>query len=263
MSTVGRIRSVVVPLSVLCLVTIPVGSRAQLLRGRVLDAAADEVVAAAEVWIRTSQGVEVAHVLSDENGLFGVRLDDVRLPAILLLSVRRIGYDSTATTSLHVEAGEDMRVDLRIRARPVELPRIEVEAQRLTGYLTGSGFYSRQKMGFGAFRDELAIDSLHPTFTHDLFRGLRGVRLAVAGTGDYEPVISRGGGMSGTCPMTVWLDGTKIRSSSDKFTRFLVLDMLIQPEHVGGFELYRGPAETPPQYRDDAVCGVLVIWSRR
>lgn len=237
---------------------LPLGAHAQLLRGRVLDAGSGEPVVAAEVRVHTSRGAELARVLSDENGVFNVDLQHVDLPAILVLSVYRIGYDSTATASVHVGVGEDFRFDLRIRPRAVNLPPIEVVAERLGRYLSARGFYQRRAMGLGKFMDEAQIDSLHPAWVHDLFWRVAGFRLAYTGRG-YEPVSTRGGGWGGTCLPAVWLDGFKQRRGP----WFSSLDDLILPEQIGGIEMYSGPAEVPAQYKDhDAVCGAIIVWSR-
>lgn len=264
-----RARSVGGAAAALCLIPglsllaiTPGGVRAQLLRGKVLDAGSGEPVAAAEVWVRTPAGAEVARALSRGDGWFSTSLESVAPPAILVLRVSRIGYDSTATTSVRLSKNEDLEVEIRVRPKAVNLPGIEVVAQPLTRYLAANGFYQRKKMGHGGFLDESQIDAKHPVFSHDLLKGTSGIRLVPTKWGDYEPLITRGGGLARICLPTVWIDGMRVRGSGNDLTPFIELDRLVRPEDIGGFEVYRGPAEMPPQYRKDRACGVFVIWTR-
>lgn len=245
----------------LCLLIPSTPALAQLLRGRVLDAGSGEPVAAAVVWVRTPDGTEVARALSGEDGRFATTLEGVTAPAILVLRMSRIGYDSTATTSVHLDRNQDLEVEIRIRPRAIDLPGIEVTAERLNRYLTANGFYWRKRMGFGVFMDEAQITQMHPIRSHDVFRGIAGVRLEILPTGDEEPFITRGGGFYGPCSPALWIDGMKVRNSGE-LGPMNALDRLLLPEELGGVEVYRGPAEAPAQYRKDAVCGVVVVWSK-
>jgi hypothetical protein len=56
----------------------------------------------------------------------------------------------------------------------------------------------------------------------------------------------------------VYLDGTPVLVN-----REVSINELITPDQVQAIEIFRGPSETPAQWRDsNSACGVILIWSR-
>jgi hypothetical protein len=116
-------------------------------------------------------------------------------------------------------------------------------------------FEERRRLGSGRFvtwaalrlQDELSLAAVLRT---------AGVR-TVNPTGNREVAVSSRLGRS--CPMQVWLDGVRIaRGGRDG------MDLsLIAVRALGGIEIYRSAAETPPEFSlPSSECGTLVLWTR-
>ena len=60
------------------------------------------------------------------------------------------------------------------------------------------------------------------------------------------------------CRVTFVVDGHVMDQVSGE------VDQLVRPDEIVAIEVYRGAAETPPQFQQHrAACGVVVIWTRR
>ncbi|HEU0052716.1 MAG TPA: carboxypeptidase regulatory-like domain-containing protein [Longimicrobium sp.] len=264
--------SLPVAIALLSLAAAP--ARAQSIRGRVLDGATGQPVAEATVTALDSVGRRAGRARSSADGSFALEL---RRAGNHRLSAERIGYRTATSGLVDVGVRETVEVELRIvtselalepltvrgRAEPPRRPRLE-----------STGFYDREREGFGHFVRREDIEKVPTQRMTDLLRRVPGVQLRAMQNGKYE-IVMRGGGMtstSGTCEPKVIVDGVAVsqgrRSASGSFrggggTVELDLNDVVKPEAVEAVEIYRSPAETPMMYGGaNSMCGVIVIWTR-
>ena len=139
----------------------------------------------------------------------------------------------------------------------VELPMVVVEGDRTT-YLYGKKlreFYGRRQRGLGNYFTRSDIERLQPFYVTDLFTRIPGVSVGISAGGLNDVRITRSGGW---CKPIAFLDGIPLI-----FLDGLDIDHLVRPDDVGGIELYKGPATTPPELTVfNSQCGVVAIWTR-
>jgi hypothetical protein len=177
-----------------------------------------------------------------------------------LLRIRCIGYKWSLVRA-DLEPGQVHNFRFELHQLPLTLPPVIVEGVKPENYKPSlEEFYERRREGFGYFLTREQIEELHPAQPTDLFWSIPGVQLiAVGGGTQYRVRLQRqrsklSGG--GDCPPHHYIDGM--------FVRNLELDLDISVANIEALEVYRGPSETPSQYRrPDSDCGVILIWTRR
>lgn len=218
---------------------------AQVVRGRVVDASTGEPVAAAEVRLAGTGG-EAGHSLSGLTGELGLFTIEVGRQGLFELTVHRIGYDSTAVQRLLV-SGDLTYLDIRLAPVAVALAPLTVVARAEVPFLEDRGFYHRQRTGLGTFLTPEDIARRPALETSELFRRVAGL---VITRGQVR--LARGAGLGRPCPLRVMLDGVRFNGDIDT----------IPVQAIDAIEVYKGPATTPPQWRDTSGCGALVIWTK-
>lgn len=182
---------------------------------------------------------------SDSAGEFrigGVGAGDVRL------DLRALGFHAIV---LFVKVHRDSTSVVEIAIEPVPLPAAEIESGIRRGDERMRGFYQRRDAGFGKFLTREDIIRRDVTDTKELLRGLPGVRVV----GNRVQMSS--GMSSPRCVVQYFVDAIHITGASTDFL------MQFRPRDIEGIEVYRGPAETPPEFsRGGASCGVVVLWTR-
>ncbi|HEU4629885.1 MAG TPA: carboxypeptidase-like regulatory domain-containing protein [Gemmatimonadaceae bacterium] len=214
--------------------------------------------------------------LTGEDGRFqlmGVAPDTIQL------LVRRIGY-KPADVILEAQAG--LRVELAVKLIPAvtELGTIEVEGERMDLKLWKTGFYHRQKLGWGTFFDSDYLEHFGGTISGLLYQvpGLRVARDRHGRAIALGRTFSLTGG--GSCALNVFLDGMLIRWADE-----VGLDYLVNPEEILAVEVYPRVTEMPAvlsMYAGGtptmggglapghvqlkgvtyADCGAIVIWTK-
>jgi len=177
-----------------------------------------------------------------------------RIPAgNRLVSVSRLGYEPVR---IPVEfGGEAVERTVQLVADPVRVRGVTATGEARDPALDLRGFYERQQHGTGAFMTADRIEELRPNRTVDLFRHLRGMRVKYDRVRGEYYVVSGRGGAGGDCgPPEIYLDGARVGFRANTFT-------FIEPELIAGIEAYSGPATLPVQYRSNAACGVVLIWT--
>lgn len=166
-------------------------------------------------------------------------------PGLYQLSVTLVGYEDLRDT-LRVVSESDLEVVLPLSVSPVELRPILVEGQRRRPAFM-EGFESRRRTLGGTFFSREEIESRVLLEFTDLLRMVPGARVV--------PVYPYGHSVRfrGRCVPEVWVDGTRVMSTSD-------LDSFLRPEDLEAVEVYSG-AQLPAQFGPSA-CGAIVVWTR-
>ncbi|HLL85433.1 MAG TPA: carboxypeptidase-like regulatory domain-containing protein, partial [Longimicrobium sp.] len=124
---------------------------AQVLSGRVLDAADGEPVPQARISVLNAEGRMVGRTTSAENGTFSLQL---RLPGLVRLRAERTGYSATVTQAVQVGNLEVLQVDVRMAVQALAGEPLTVIGRtqpKRRESLAVSGFYEREARGFGRF----------------------------------------------------------------------------------------------------------------
>ena len=118
----------------------------------------------------------------------------------------------------------------------------------------------------GRFITREQIDKYPTRPVADVLRPLPGLRISRGrgGRGDLYAINSRGiistQGASSTCYVHVYLDGAPMYTGGMQQPYNL---NSLSASDIAGIEYYQGASAVPPKYNRGAVCGVLVIWTRR
>lgn len=200
------------------------------------------------------------------------------------LEVRAIGFAPRRVT-LVLQEGEARFRELVLEKSAIALPEIAVTG-RAPSPLDLSGFEIRRRGGRGYFMDEAAIRRRRASTTADLFNGIPGVEVVLAGSAGVV-VFRRAEGQigkynRGVCSPQYFVDGVARQVGTEdpvsgEFNPIgRVLDQvglfnpdvgpgqLARVEELAAIEIYRGTADAPPQYSKlDAGCGVILLWTKR
>ncbi|HEY0152155.1 MAG TPA: carboxypeptidase regulatory-like domain-containing protein [Longimicrobium sp.] len=238
---------------------------AQVLSGRVLDAADGQPVPQARISAVNAEGRTVARTTSAENGTFSMQLrvtDPVRLRA------ERTGYSPTLTQPVQVGILETLQVDVRMSVQALSVEPLTVVGRiqpKRRASLELSGFYDREARGLGRFlrREEIerhanadlaqVVDRLPGTTRIGYNIALD--RSSMAGA-IYRS--QKGAGGASQCFPQVYLDGNRMA-----YDRSGLAGMAL-PEHLEAVEVFSGSSQIPPQYSgSDSACGVILLWTRK
>lgn len=221
---------------------------AQVLYGRVTDAADDAPVAAAQVAALDSAGATATWAMSGRDGRF-----ELRLPAggSFRLHVSRVGFRDGVSPPVTVQRGDRMGVDLALRTDVVRLEAVEARSRVTPPFRDrrARGFFERMDRGRGWFYTPEQIAQMNRPRTSEVIT--RDAGITMRGTRPWVGGNRRG------CSPTIYIDG--FRKPRD-----IPLDDLIAPTAIWGIEVYRYSWEIPSDLpRDDMVgtCGVIMIWT--
>jgi hypothetical protein len=182
---------------------------------------------------------------SDSSGAF--RIGSIP-PGEHRVDLRALGYAAVAIT---VHIGNDTTSLVQVALSPVPLPTVDVESGLRRGNERMRGFHDRRSSGFGRFLTREDIERRDVTDTKELLRGMPGVRLV------GERVQMSSSSSTPRCLVQYFVDAIHITGAQFDFLR------QFRPRDIEGIEVYRGPAETPPEFsRGGAQCGVIAIWTR-
>ncbi len=198
-----------------------------------------------------------------------------------------VGY-APRSVVLTIRSGDIARVTVALTREAQALTPVDVTARR-AALSFDHGFNARRRMGFGEFVAREDIDARRSPYSTDLLRGLPGVLVTHGRAGNGVRMARN----TAACHVRYWVDGMLVpdddrlppnvvatadrtHGSSDETggaTTIVLarvnadvptfdLDM-IPPDDIEAIEVYRGPAETPAEFRVmGAPCGVIVVWTR-
>ncbi len=141
-----------------------------------------------------------------------------------------------------------------VNERVNTLESVVVQADRTKLQKDFTGFSERAKRGgFGRYITEEDMRRRSAFAVSDVLRTVPGLRVVPNGGFGYA-VLGRG-----NCTPDIFIDGTRVLDGSAQ------LDQLIQPQDVGGIEVYPGGTGAPPQLQSPggSSCGVVAVWSKR
>ncbi|MCI0433180.1 MAG: TonB-dependent receptor [Gemmatimonadetes bacterium] len=209
--------------------------------GRVVDHDNGKPLQGARITLRDTD----RSAMTDQQGYF--EITDIR-PGLHAFDAELLGFESRSSP-VRVLSGQTIEAEVRMSAKPIELPPIEVSVR--SPRLEASGFYDR-RLEFGSqgrFITRDLIERRNPQIVTDLLYNQPGLRVEYDGVGRRRVTVNRNAG----CTPMLYLDGV----SGDN-TNFDV----VRPETIEGIEIYIG-AMMPIQYQSRTDCGVILIWTRR
>lgn len=246
---------------------------AQVVLGRVVDAATATPLADASVILFDSTNVEVARTHSDERGRFVFQLSG---PGVFQLEVSLFGFEATNSAPFRTES-DSIEVDIALVAAPVQIDPLLARGESRKPKLVASGFYARQERGFGSYLEREHIDGKAAILITDLLRSLPGVRVVRAGLGGssfdvlmpgartmfFRDSESRESPGNRTCYPSVAIDGVIVRRGGQDGEAGEWVHM-VSPNDVEGIEVYTSGAGLPVQVAGPiSPCGSILIWTRR
>ncbi len=256
-----RLRSLLLLQGLLLLFATP--AAAQVLRGRVLDAADGRPVPHARISVATADGRVVARAATGAAGTFSIAL---RVTEPVRLRAERTGYAPTVTQPVQVGLYETLDVDVQVAVEALRIEPLTVVGRTQPPRrqsLEVSGFYNREARGIGRFlrREEIERHSnMNLVQVIDRIPGTTRVgqvivfdRSATTGT-----ILRAQKGQGSLCPPQVYLDGMLMVYDRAGLNGF------IEPEHLEAVEVFMGASQIPTEYNgSEAACGVILLWSRK
>ena len=247
---------------------------AQGVQGTIVDRESGDPITA-EVSVRDASGKVVATGVTNERGFF-------RLPTATsgryFLSAEALGYGRIENAVVEVTEGRLSEFEIGIAREALELEPVVVAAESRAFRLEVEGFYRRMDSGFGRFMTPKIFEDRRPRRVTDLLYGVPGAYVADPNTGmGGRAVYFRSGirasSFSGAtlrpddvCWPMIYVDRQLVSNGGQVATGAepAALDEVVHPSDVWAMEVYRSPAEVPPEFNGaHAGCGVIVLWTRR
>lgn len=176
------------------------------------------------------------------------------------LSARHIGY-APLSHPVVVSQGVTTDLELGLVPDPVEMAPLVAMATR-SRRLEVKGFYERkfwgERTGLGVFITTDDIERRRPHLISHMIADESGIRLECGmRSRSCRLVNSRfANGFSGRCPLRVYLDGMRMRSSG-------VIDEFVIPIEIAAVEVYKGSASVPAEFGGPtARCGAIAVWTK-
>lgn len=166
--------------------------------------------------------------------------------------VSLIGY-AEASTPLRLEPGATTHAVFMLAETVLRVADIYVEVKQSPLRDPLSEFEKRRSRGSGYYITPEMIEEQNPERASDLLRRVPGLTVGPWEPGGASILIVRA---NQYCRPTMYLNGTLWPGHHiDELDRNSIL----------GIEVYRGPAEMPPQFHlgGRASCGALVVWTRQ
>ncbi|HEX6133966.1 MAG TPA: TonB-dependent receptor plug domain-containing protein [Longimicrobiales bacterium] len=259
--------------------------RAQQISGHLRDVVTDGPISVGVMSLLGSDSTVIVSVVTDVSGFWRLEVPGAGTYYVV---AERLGYQSWVSGPFFVAADDRLTAVFHLRAAPVALEAIEVEATAVRRYLEYHGFFERQRANFGHFVTPADIERRQAARVTDLLTGIPGVQLmrAEGGAGPAQ-IQLRGSSLSqgGACRPRVFVDGVMYsrgdsrpvrlrdsdateRSVDDQIRRLeqsTGLDDIGHPSTIAAIEVYRSASQVPVQFGGSSVetlCGVIVVWTR-
>lgn len=245
--------------------TLREGVGVQGVQGVLIDPESGSPIRSAEVTIRQSPGRVVVMGETNARGFFRLQTPT---PGSYLFSARALGYSEVSDEAVEVSMGKLSVLEIQMAPDALKLEPLVVTAQPRAFHLEMQGFYERQTMGLhtGIFISPEVLEERQPLRITDLFYEILGTRVLDTQVGGRGIYFRGGERFNDLCWPMVFLDRHLIRTGGllSAGADPVVLDDIVSAFDVAAIEVYRTPAEIPPEFNGpNAGCGVVVIWTRR
>ena len=181
------------------------------------------------------------------------------------VQVSRLSYLNETSDLWIADPNETIDLSVTLHPEPIEVGGVVVEGDRRRRLFERRmrPFYERRERGFGDFFTRSEIEERNPREFTDVLRGVPGVVL-IRDNFSVQVRFSRSmkglGGGTGCSSPQIYLDGAVLGAAG----AYVNLDYLVRPEQLEAIEVYKGPAEVPPEFgMTGSACGVIVIWTRQ
>jgi hypothetical protein len=219
------------------------------LAGRVVDATTGDPIRDAMIDIPNAE----AQLLSDADGNF--RLDDV-VAGSFEATVHHVAYGDP-TFQVNIQDRRTAFVELRLTPAPVAVEPIEVTIAYRPQWLETTGFYDRVASHLGEFVTPEEMETHRWRRFSEVLRNVPGVEITQVCTPHCSQILRMSTTTQSRCIPTFYVDGRRMLFRE----RVIDLDAIAPGGDVEALEVYRGIAQTPPQFY--GRCGSVVIWTRR
>lgn len=263
----GPMRDRILPVLLLFLVytsiPAPGAATAQEIRGTVMDLTSEEPLADVVLSVLRADHAPTVFTLSDSVGAFVLRgfgTDSMRV------RVEGLGYAPTESVVLALAPSDTLRLEIRLRRRPVELPGV-VGTGNSRLNRNREGFLKRQRNGFGRYLGSEEIAQIRPTSVLQLLGRLDGVRFvpgSVSGAVKARTIGSQG--RPTLCDPRIYVDGVQIRDIVPPRPGQIggvAVDQNVRAMTIRAVEVYRNPSQAPSEFQTTFMdaCPVVVIWT--
>ncbi len=222
----------------------PLWAQQVRIEGAVVDQVTSAPVTGAVV---SDNGRAVA--ITDNSGRFVISAVSTRDSYI---EIRRIGYVATSFELVEPPSVLELRIVLERLA--IDLEPIAVEA---TPFVMPNlrGFEERRRIGFGHFITQEVLERRPSAKVTDFLRVVPSIALGRnPRTGELEFFSRRTVSLGGACQSRLYVDGIWVEGTAVDW---------VDPSHIAGIEVYRGPSETPIKFSGIGGCGaVVLIWTK-
>jgi hypothetical protein len=257
---------------------------AQVVRGKVLDAATGAGVPEAQVRALSPDGHDVGRARTAEDGSFRMQL---RAATPVRIEAQRTGYRPTLTGELPVGVRETVEVEVRLSASAVAMEPLRVTARAeppRRRSLELSGYYDRERQGIGKYLRREDIERQPSQNLAQVLSRVQGAAIHYQGTRQYiyftrnrrpdlnqtvfrsqrrsPGTLSAAAGQGqgdNACLPRVFVDGVRVT-----YDALNDINAVVAPEQIEAMEVFRGASEIPVEYNDNnSMCGVILIWTRK
>jgi len=183
----------------------------------------------------------------------------VRVPDLLdgghIIEVVAHGYQAYFD---NFTTGASVPQPIQLELLPV-LPSDTAKAKGQPTSLTFAGFNARRAKGRGKFFTRAQLDEASGRPLANLLEKDAGAYIVTGAHGESQLAIRSPKGTSSPCYAAVVRDGVRLYPYANGNPPDL--DKIFA-EELKGIELYSSPRIVPPEVREGAACGALILWSR-
>jgi hypothetical protein len=183
----------------------------------------------------------VAKTMTNQTGAFQI---ECPAPGDFYVIVEALGYHSAIDGILEMGENGSINVEFYIRPKPLEMDSLVVAVQRVRAHrvLTSSGYYERERKGFGYFVSPEKLELENPRYLQDLFNGIPGVHLDWGGGLGSEIVIMKPGPGGAYCSPATYVNGMRVDTGLGG------LESVVDIDQIAAVEAYTRSSAIPLQY---------------
>jgi hypothetical protein len=241
------------------------GVGVQGVQGYLIESGSGEPVRDAEVILRQSPGSIRATGATNNRGFFRLQ---TRMSGSFALSAEALGFSRVQDEPVDILPGKLTVVEVRMAPEALALEPLVITAEARTFHLEMQGFYERRSKGLdtGIFITPEIMEERMPNRLTDLFWSLPATRVIETQVGDQGVYFRAGERFGDICWPMVFQDRQLVRTGGLQSGGAdpAALNEILEAFDVAAIEIYRSPAEIPPEFNGpNAACGVIVLWTRQ